>query len=361
MGEKTEEKRRSEHKSGVERARESYEKKLDGYDRFIERRERFLEKNDERLAKIRERDDDILRKRRERSDDRISKNRKAIEERIIKGDSDKQKRFEKRTNQTDEYIAAQRKKRDEKIRRHRDKLSDDRKRSDKKVRELIDDARVRERNKLRRIEEEKRQGEQAGRNFRVIVIIGTVLFVLILACQFILPGTALKKAGIIDDTPIEEVIPIIPSKEYKEYDATAEITSDQLLWSLLMEHFNQNETATLGVMCNLKAESNLEAGNLEDYNNGIWNINDEDYTEKVNRKTIDKNDFMQSRVNYATNGYYNTYNQWVNKDGGYGYAQYTSYDKRKAFTSLRSSGSVPEGRVRIISSISEIRRCRRIL
>ena len=30
-----------------------------------------------------------------------------------------------------------------------------------------------------------------------------------------------------------------------------------------------------------------------------------------------------------TNGYYNKYDEWVNTDGGYGYAQYTSYDKKE--------------------------------
>ena len=30
-----------------------------------------------------------------------------------------------------------------------------------------------------------------------------------------------------------------------------------------------------------------------------------------------------------SNGYYNEYDQWVNRDGGYGYAQYTAYVKKE--------------------------------
>ena len=115
----------------------------------------------------------------------------------------------------------------------------------------------------------------------------------------------------------------------KQYNTLNGITEEQLLWDLLMEHFDGNEIATLGVMCNLKSESRFAAGNLEDYNNQIWEIEDHEYTEKINRHTIDKQDFLEARLLDTTNGFYNKYGEWVNIDGGYGYGQYTSYAKKE--------------------------------
>ncbi|MBQ9233117.1 MAG: hypothetical protein IJ167_03675, partial [Lachnospiraceae bacterium] len=146
------------------------------------------------------------------------------------------------------------------------------------------------------------------------------------AVEHILPGSKLKRDEVIEDTPIEEAVEIIPEKEY---DKLVELTEEQYLYKALMEHFEGNETAVLGVMCNIRAESHFEAGNLEDYNNDIWDIDDVSYTEKVNRKTINKKDFAESRKDNMTNGYYNEYGQWVNLDGGYGFAQYTAYSKKE--------------------------------
>ena len=173
------------------------------------------------------------------------------------------------------------------------------------------------------------QGKKGERilkiRIRVFIITIILLFVVILTVEKIMPSSKLKKEGVIDDTPIEEEIIIA---EEKEYATLKDTTEEQLLWDLLMDHFDGNKTAVLGVMCNLNSESELHSKNLEDYNNQLWNIDDENYTEKVNRKTIDKTDFTQSRIDNISNGYYNKYNEWVNKDGGYGYAQYTSFEKK---------------------------------
>ena len=44
---------------------------------------------------------------------------------------------------------------------------------------------------------------------------------------------------------------------------------EKILWDMLMEHFDNNETAVLGIMCNIKEESGFKANNLEDINNDI--------------------------------------------------------------------------------------------
>ena len=84
-----------------------------------------------------------------------------------------------------------------------------------------------------------------------------------------------------------------------------------------------------GVMCNLKAESEFKAANLENYNNKIWDVDDDTYLEEINGKFISRDDFLESRYQEFTNGYRNKEHQWVNLDGGYGYAQYTAYDKKE--------------------------------
>ena len=105
---------------------------------------------------------------------------------------------------------------------------------------------------------------------------------------------------------------------------------EKQLWNILMEHFDDNETAVLGIMCNIKEESDFKANNLEELNNTNWDISDEDYTKKVNKGKISEDDFLESRYSGNTSGYYNSYGQWHNSNGGYGYCQYTAYEKKKA-------------------------------
>ena len=107
--------------------------------------------------------------------------------------------------------------------------------------------------------------------------------------------------------------------------ATAE---ERNIWNNLMEHFEGNETAVLGIMCNLQYESGFMANNLENINNDWWGISDSEYTAKINSGEISREDFLQSRYNGATHGYNNGYG-WCNRDGGFGYCQYTAYSKKE--------------------------------
>ena len=188
-----------------------------------------------------------------------------------------------------------------------------------------DEKKIREQN---RIERKKKAGYRKAmkQNIRRGIALGVILVLVFFVVEFVLPGSILKKKKVIDDTPIEDRFEDIPEK--KEGSGLTQ-TEAQILWSLLSDHFDGNKTAVLGVMCNLNAESQLMAGNLEDYNNELWGIDDDEYTQGVNRRTIDKRDFLESRNGNDTNGYYNDYDQWVNIDGGYGYAQYTAYENKE--------------------------------
>ncbi len=106
-------------------------------------------------------------------------------------------------------------------------------------------------------------------------------------------------------------------------------SEQKILWNTLMKHFDDNEIATLGIMCNIKYESGFKANNLEDQNNERWNISDTEYTDMLNDESISKDEFCRSSYNGSTTGYNNGLG-WVNCDGGYGYCQYTSYEKKSS-------------------------------
>ncbi len=320
----------------VEKARREYEKKNREINKLVENREKFRQKNDELLVSAREKYDENLTKKRKRSDDRISKNRERINSKFIGDDSVKKAKFKDYTDRTDRFISTQRSRQDERISTHRGKVTEFNRNNDERFRKYVSDKRTRELNRLKNAED-KKKSDKAAERFKITVFSAIGLFVVILAIEFLLPGTTLKRQEIIDDTPIDEVLGI--SKEYEVINTT----QDKLLWDALMEHFDGNKTAVLGVMCNLKAESRFEANNLEDYNNSLWSIDDDSYTEKVNRKTISKKDFLESRTKNISNGYYNNYDQWVNKDGGYGYAQYTSYEKKENLYKFAEQWFGPDG------------------
>lgn len=312
------------HKKNVEMAQKHYDIIAADIERIHKRRDEFLKKNDERLAKLRERTNENVIKERAKQDKRIQSNRTKINESYVKGDAAKQKKFDAATKRTDDYMQKRRKKIDSKIDKHRQGVDQRRKERDKKAQELYEEALERQANRLKRIKSDK-DGSILKKQIIVAIILLVIIIVSFISAEVVIPGSYLKEKEVIDDTPYEEKVSIIPSKEYKTFE---DISEDQMLFNLLMEHFDENEVAVLGVMCNLKAESRFQASNLEDYNNTLWEIEDDDYTEKVNRKTIDKKDFLQSRVRNSTNGFYNDNNQWVNTDGGYGYGQYTAYDKK---------------------------------
>ena len=179
----------------------------------------------------------------------------------------------------------------------------------------------------------KKKRQKQLRRTLIGIAAAVVLFALF---ELILPGSHLRRKEAAEETSLMEKIPEgeMPKNEpviqEKKYDSLKGITEEQLLWDVLMEYFNGNKTAVLGVMCNLKAESRFKAACLEDYNKELWAIDDTVYTERVNRKVIERRDFLESRFNGQSNGYVNDYEEWVNLDGGYGYAQVTSYDKKEA-------------------------------
>ena len=192
---------------------------------------------------------------------------------------------------------------------------------------------------------------------RILIFSGIAVFLVFFLVELILPGSFLKKRRILSDTPLDEVLEaaldggddeeegeeeneLSFGKEYARLDG---ITEEQLLWNLLMDYFDGSKPAVLGIMCNLHAESAFSASNLEDYNNRLWDITDDIYTEEVNRKTIDKQDFLESRTVDSTNGYYNENDQWVNRDGGYGFAQFTAYDKKEALYQFAEQWFGPGG------------------
>ncbi len=270
----------------VDRARNNYEKKLDAYDRILMKRDGLLAENDRRLQELREKRDEAKSKAGKEQSKRVTAHRNRVD--------------------------TARKKRDARFMQH------------------INDAKERAANRIKRLE---RVGKGITRKKLIqLAVCILAIFIVIMAMEVIVPGSKLKKNGTIDDTPIEDKVGILPDAGYEdsaeETEERAE-TEEQLLWNLLMEHFDGNKTAVLGVMCNLNAESGFRAANLEDYNNQIWGIDDDTYTDLVNRNTIDRQDFLESRNGGSTNGYYNSYNQWVNRDGGYGYAQYTAYENKE--------------------------------
>ena len=309
----------------VEKENTTYQKIIDKSNKTVERQEKFLKSNDEKLEALRKRNEEVLNRHRQMYDERIAERRKKIEEKYIKGDEQRLQKFEQRTKKTDEFISTHRKKQDEIRQRHRSRVNDKRKRKRNRILAFFAD----EKQKLQNIIDRNIKDKNFSyRRRKIILFIAGIIFIVLMffMVELILPGSKLKKEEIIEDIPMEESAASFSEKKYYKL---VELTEEQYLYKLLMEHFDGNETATIGVMCNIRAESRFEAHNLEDYNNDIWDIDDETYTEKVNKKSIDKKDFAESRNDNMSNGYYNEYDQWVNRDGGYGYAQYTAYVKKE--------------------------------
>jgi len=313
------------HDKRVELARRNYELQRQNMNRMLESRYKRDQKAAELQIQKIEKEDKKTEERRQKADERLATSRERYEKKYVGDDKEKKKKFEERTQKTDEFIAKQRERRDEKVGAQRKKKISKREIASNLYKRYIKKNAIRLRNRLRRIENDK--GNLLTRKRLIVGGVALVaIILLVVALEFILPGTKLKREEIIDDTPIDEIFTFVPSKEYRVYENPNEY---QLIWDLLMEHFDDNETATLGVMCNIMAESEFRAENLENYNNQIWEIDDFEYTEKINRRTINKKDFLEARNYDMTNGYYNEYEQWVNTDGGYGYGQYTSYEKKE--------------------------------
>lgn len=109
------------------------------------------------------------------------------------------------------------------------------------------------------------------------------------------------------------------------YNATA---AEVYLYHTLMDYYEDNETAVLGIMCNIDVESDGFQSNILEYiNQTKWGITKETYTEAVNNGTLTKEEFCKDSWMGNTRGHV-TSRGWYNPDGGYGFCQYTSYDKK---------------------------------
>nr|MCR5654455.1 hypothetical protein [Lachnospiraceae bacterium] len=210
MGDPREERAAQWQERREQRAKEVYEKKTETYAQIMEKRNKFLAENDEKLRLLREKNNlryGVGTKQRERADRHraLLDRRKAEHERVV-------------------------------AKRYRE-------------------TQIRERNRFENVKKDKDR-VRFTRRFTGIVVVGVILFIVLAVVEVVMPGSMLKREQIIDDTPIEDRITILPSKEYKDYIGVSE---EKILWDMLMEHFDGNETATLGVMCNIKAESDFEA------------------------------------------------------------------------------------------------------
>ncbi len=275
------------------KAEEIYQRKVAGYEKTFDRQHCFLEENDRRLEALREKND------------RLHPERK--------------KQLEK----------------------HRKRVDRIRKEHEKRVRTLFTEAEIRERNRLKKRKQDKKNRLMKKKILLITIGGGTALFLFILF-ESIIPGSRANQAAVMDENIEESALDaeLVPTKPYDELLGT---TEEQLLWDSLMVHFGGNKKAVLGVMCNLHAESGFEAANLEDSNNERWDVTDDLYTEFVNRQSINKKDFLEARIKDDTTGYLTADNQWVNLDGGYGYAQFTSYEKKEGLYQYAEQWFAPGG------------------
>ena len=213
--------------------------------------------------------------------------------------------------------------------------------ADKKI--IQENRRNREKNDINNLFK-KRKAVTIG-----IGVIGLILLFIIM--QLVMPGSLfrrnkMKGLGTASASDADEKTSALikdtlkPKRDYSDADES----NEQLrLWNLLMKHYDGNTNAVLGVMCNLYSESHFEASNLEDYNNDIWAVDDFTYTDSINSGEISKQDFLEARTYDMTNGYYNDYYQWVNVDGGYGYAQVTAYIKKEELYQFAEQWFGPKG------------------
>ncbi len=106
-------------------------------------------------------------------------------------------------------------------------------------------------------------------------------------------------------------------------------TDKQVIYNGLLETFEGNETAVYGVMCALMAESGCSPTATEA--TGKWGISAADYTAQVNEGTVSKEEFINS-----------TYNG-VQGARGYGIAQCSTTDRKKALYEFAESWAMEKG------------------
>lgn len=158
-----------------------------------------------------------------------------------------------------------------------------------------------------------------------VVLVAVLAFLLITAIISIFMGGSDSNEQ-EDSVYISGYSDYAPVKPKKEVSASEE---ELIIWKVFNEYFEGNQNVVVGIMCNIQAESGFIGKNLEGTNNLRWGITDDEFTTGVNTGSISKEDFCKSTYNGDTKGYYNSYGEWANEDGGYGIAQFTAYTKKK--------------------------------
>ena len=257
----------------------------------------------------------------------------------------RQDRYDRLATRSEEYL------------RNRDargvKISRRRKEADRRFLKAIEEAKIRERNRAKRMERSLRGG-RIPRRWRIACRVILAALVLFFITEAVIPGSFLKRETASAAKRQVELIPADQLMQQREAEQETEETAveeagdtrpeQQIIWDVLMEYYGGNKTAVLGIMCNLNAESKLKAATLEDYNNQLWGIDDDTYTNQLNERLIDRKDFLEARHGGVTNGYFNKDQKWVNLDGGYGYAQFTAYDKKEELYRFADQWFSPGGR-----------------
>ncbi len=114
-------------------------------------------------------------------------------------------------------------------------------------------------------------------------------------------------------------------------DKIANPTSEkQIIYNGLLESFEGNETATIGVMCALMAESGCSPTATEAA--GKWGINVSEYTAQINDGSVTKEEFVNS-----------TY-KGVQGNRGYGIAQWSTVERKKQLYEYAEKWSSEQGR-----------------
>ena len=254
----------------------------------------------------------------------------------------RQERYDRLAQRSEEYL------RDRDARGVR--ISRRRREADRRFLRAVEEAQIRERNRAKRVERSLRSG-MIPRRWRIGSLTILIALIIFLITEAVIPGSFLKRenASAAQKRQVE-LIPMEHLQQREAENATAEEEpgdtrpEQQIIWEVLMDYYGGNKTAVLGIMCNLNAESKLKAGTLEDYNNELWGIDDDTYTDQLNERLIDRKDFLESRHGGVTNGYFNKDQKWVNLDGGYGYAQFTAYDKKEELYRFADQWFSPGGR-----------------
>ena len=104
----------------------------------------------------------------------------------------------------------------------------------------------------------------------------------------------------------------------------------QIIYNGLLETFNGNEIATLGVMCALMAESGCDPTATEAASK--WGVSAAEYTAKVNDGTVTKEEFVNS-----------TYNG-IQGSRGYGIAQWSTVGRKTSLFEFAASWAEEHGK-----------------